>query len=224
MIPVYLKEAASPDPVDPLYYLVAANGTFLVRKMPLFTASSSVDEMAGLDRHREDVVFHFPKVPRSIIERIIGFFALVYRRWEGEAIAFLFYSPDRREFKVDVPPQTLPRFRSGKRWRTAGKVEYRCLSRPEGFLKLGDVHSHGASPAFFSSTDDRDDEEDGLRIVIGRLDRPTLDVCASFVVNGRRFKLDPEEVLEVPPPRFSTVQPPGEWVRRVVCRYEATQA
>jgi hypothetical protein len=91
------------------------------------------------------------------------------------------------------------------------------VTRPAGFLKLGDAHSHGDSPAFFSSIDDRDDGEDGLRVVMGRLDRPRPDICVSFVANGTRFRLDVEDVLE----DFTEPLPPPEaWTRRVACRYE----
>lgn len=223
MIPVYLKTADAVEPDDPLYYLVAANGTFCVRRTPLF-ASATRAEIAGLESHHEDVAIRFPKVPLSAIESIVGFFRFVYWRWHGEAIAFLFYSPERGEFTVDVPPQTLPRVCSGGQWRTEGRVEYGRVPRPQGFVKVGDVHSHGAAPAFFSPTDDRDDEEDGLRLVIGRIDRAMLDVCASFVVGGRRFRLKPGDVIDTASQPFSIVQPPEHWVRRVVCRYESTQA
>ncbi len=223
MVPVYLKTPDGLAPDEGLYYIVAGNGVFCVRRTPLFTAATRAEEVGGLEPHRERVTLHFPKIPRSIVETIIGFFTHVYRRWHGEAIAFLFYSPEQRAFRVDVPRQTLPRYRSGGRWRTEGRLEYGVLPRPDGFLKLGDVHSHGESPAFFSGTDDRDDEEDGLRVVIGRLDRPKLDVCASFVVGGRRFPLAADAVLEIPPVPFAIVHPPEEWIQRVVCRYESTQ-
>lgn len=220
MLPVYLKTSDAEAPADPVYYVVAANGTFLVRNTALFTATTATAKVIGLERQQQEVRLHFPKIPRAVMERIIGFFRMVYLRWDGEAIAFLFYAPDRREFQAEVPPQTLPRCRSGEGWRTAGRLEYVTIPRPEGFLKLGDAHSHRGSPAFFSSIDDRDDNEDGLRIVIGRLDRARVQVRTSFVANGCRFPVAPHDVIETSPAPFAAVSPPEEWMRRVTCRYE----
>src|ERR1022692_4442907 len=49
--------------------------------------------------------------------------------------------------------------------------EYGYLPRPASFLKIGDIHSHPDTSAFFSLTDDYDDSEDGLRMVMGNLNR-----------------------------------------------------
>ncbi len=68
--------------------------------------------------------------------------------------------------------------------------------------------------------DDKDDDEDGLRIVMGHLDRPRPDVCASFVAGGTRFLLDSEQVLA----EFSVPRPPPkEWLRRVSCREDESE-
>jgi hypothetical protein len=151
-----------------------------------------------------------------LLEQIYGFFQLVFNRWDGEAVVFLYYSPARCEFLADAPPQQLTRYRTHRGWSTAGHVEYRSISRPDGFLKLGDAHSHGDSAAFFSSVDDRDDCEDGLRIVMGHLDRSRPDVRVSFIANGTRFRLEAEDVLDA----FNEpLEPPERWTRRVSCRY-----
>ena len=222
VVPVYLKTPDGDVPGDPLYYVVAANGTFLVRNTALFTATIPATDVVGLERQQEGITIHFPPIPRLILEHVIGFFRTVYDRWDGEAIAFLYYAPELKEFRVEIPPQTLPRYRSRGRWRTEGRLEYGCLPRPDGFLKLGDMHSHGDAPAFFSGTDDRDDREDGLRIVIGRLDRTRIEMRASFVVNRLRFPVGLSDVIETPSGPFALVAPPDDWMRQVVCRYEAS--
>jgi hypothetical protein len=209
MIPVHLKTSDLKDVGDETYYLVAANGVFLVKTAALFSA--------GLQEQAPSLALSIPKVPRGLLEPIYGFFQLVYDRFDGEAVVFLYYSPERCEFQAEAPPQRLTRIRTSRGWRTASRVEYRSIPRPDGFLKLGDAHSHGDSPAFFSSTDDRDDVEDGLRVVMGRLDRPRPDVGVSFVANGTRFRVEVEDVLE----EFADhTRPPEAWTRRITCRFE----
>jgi hypothetical protein len=216
-ISVYLKTPEAGEPADTTYYVLAANGIFLAKRTPLFASITEARTVAGLEQQAPSLVLTFPKLPRNLLERIYGFFQFVYRKLDGEAVVFIYYSPERGEFHIDAPPQTLTRYRTYHGWRTAGNVEYGTLARPTGFLKLGDAHSHADCPAFFSSTDDRDDVEDGLRVVMGRLDRSQPDVCVSFVASGTRFKLEPGSILE----NFNEAEPPlEEWTRRVTCRYE----
>jgi hypothetical protein len=215
MIPLYLKTGELTDPDDELYYLVAGNGVFLVKRSEVFTAITRVQDVAGLEVQTPALTLTIPKLPRSLMEKIYGFFDIVYRRWDGEAVVFLFYSPENGRFHVDAPPQTLVRRRTSSGWRTESHVEYKSLPRPEGFLWLGDVHSHCDLGAFFSATDDHDDGQDGLRIVMGRLDRHQPDVCASFVTGGTRFELAAEDVIE----NFrGPVTPPPVWLERVSFR------
>ena len=223
MIPIYVKTESFRTPGDSIYYLLAANGAFLAKKTPLFDSITRADDNVPLQTQRPRIKLHFPKLSRRLLERLLGFFTLVYRTWDGEAVALLYYSPEREQLRIEVPPQTLQRYPTAHGWRTEGKVQYGSVSRAEGYVKLGDAHSHGGSQAFFSSTDDRDDGEDGLRVVIGRLDSDAPDVCVSFVANGSRFWLDPEKVFEDLSHPLRVVPPPEAWMRRVKCCVETTE-
>jgi hypothetical protein len=216
MIPLYLKSSQFEEPDVAAYYLLAANGVFLVKKSGVF---SSVTEapVRGLERQRPSVSLGFPKLPRDLLEPIYGFFQYAYEEFDGEAVVFLYYSPEQQLFHADAPPQRLTRYRTHHGWRTEGNVEYGAMTRPPGYLKLGDAHSHGESPAFFSRIDDRDDGEDGLRIVMGGLHRPRPEIRVSFIANGTRFSLEPDEVLD---DVMKPAPPPEAWVNRIACRYE----
>jgi hypothetical protein len=215
---MYFKTAEFAEPSPWLYYLVTGKGNFLVKKTNLYSSVTEARVLPGLLEQESSLSLRFPKVPREIMEKMYGFFDAVYQQWEGEAVVFLYYAPESKEFRLAVPPQTLFRYRTlSGFWRTAQRVEYGYCPRPEGFLKLGDAHSHADLPAFFSCADDNDDKEDGLRITIGNLDRARPDVKVSFVVNRTRFILHPEDVIE----EFSTpLPPPQEWLARVSCQEE----
>jgi len=73
-------------------------------------------------------------------------------------------------------------------------------------------------PAFFGCADDKDDVEDGLRIVMGQLDRSRPDIRVSFVIGRTRFILDPKDVIE---DFATTIEPPPEWLDRIFCREES---
>ena len=96
-------------------------------------------------------------------------------------------------------------------------VDYSGLPAPLGFVRLGTIHSHGDLPAFYSLTDERDSEfDDSLNIVVGNLARKRPSFFACFMVNGRKFDLGPEEVVEpYRKPRFPV---PREWLDQVVVK------
>ena len=217
MIPVYVKTETFSEPDASMYYLVAADGAFLVKKTDLYRSVTRCDRIAGLEPQSPSVTLDVPKLPRRFLERVYGFFEAVYRTCAGEAIVFVFYQPERCDFRIGVPTQTVRRYWYQGTWRTEGHVEYESMSRPQGYLKLGDIHSHGSLSAFFSSVDDLDDREDGLRLVLGRLHIKPPDCCASFVAGGSRFKLDVEAVAE---DFGEPIPPPPSWLERVRVRDE----
>lgn len=217
MIPLYVHTPDLVEPADPIYYLVAANGTFLVDKSALFTSVTPVPVIAGLAPCRAELRLSAPRVPRLAMERIYGFFRTVFEQWDGEAVIFVYYSAASSEFALRVPPQTLFRYRAAGRWRTERRVTYGYVPRADGFVKLGDAHSHANLPAYFSCVDDRDDTQPGLCIVMGELDRPQPDVRVSFMAHGTRFPLNARDVIE----DFSEpLTPPRRWLEQVTCRTE----
>lgn len=218
MVPTAFKTADYEEPQTSLYYLVTADGLFLVRKTSLFTSISRALGVPGLEPQQAALALRFGKIPGSVMERVYGFFDWAWRRWRSEAILFLYYAPETGAFLLDAPPQTIQFYYRSGQWHPEGRVAYCALPRPPGYLKLGDIHSHGRFPAFFSAQDDRDDCEEGLKIVMGRLDGEEPEVEASFVVGRNRFALRPDDILEefavpMPPPRL--------WIDRVHCQYES---
>jgi hypothetical protein len=217
MIPLYCRTTDFCEPRDPLYYLLAANGIFLVKNTSLFSSVTTARTVAGLEDQTEALQLRFPPVPRGAMELIWGFFREVYERWEAEAVVFLYYVPELKKYRLGVPAQRIFRYKRGGIWRTEGRVVYDNMARPNGHILLGDVHSHCDLPAFFSYTDDADDKADGLRIILGRVDRSQPDVKASFVASGRRFKVETERACE----RFGVPQvPPRGWLKQITCLYE----
>lgn len=223
--PIVLKDAKHADRREPparLYYEVASNGTFQVKDTPLFRAvTRATRPIPGLEPSDERLWMKFPPLPLAIIEDVLAFFHEVNERWQGEAIAFFYYRPESREFRVDVPPQRIPGYRDlSGRLRAYLHLDYGSVRRPAGFLPFGTVHSHARCSAYSSGVD-CDDERlrgDGLHVVYGRFGREPLSRSASFVVNGRRFRIDPERVLpDCPVPRRRAR---SDWMARV--RFEET--
>ena len=98
-------------------------------------------------------------------------------RWDGQA------------YRLVVPPQV-------------GTATRLACAPPSGVV--AEFHSHGGSRAFFSVTDDRD--EQGFRIygVVGRLDTPLPELSLRVGVYGHFASLDWPQVFDGPNPTRNT--------------------
>lgn len=189
MFPIYLKEPGFCEPDDPIYYLVTGNGLFQVKRTPLFRSRIRVPGLLWLDREAERAEFLLPVIPAKILGDTMAFFREVFRKYRAEAAVLLYLREGAAEYTIRIPSQTV----------AGGHCRYEVGPNPAGHIRVGTIHSHGAAEAFHSELDDVDEQyDDGLHVTIGSLHaKPT--VSCSLVVDGRRFDLRPEAVLEVMP-------------------------
>lgn len=212
MFEVYVNTPGSAEPQDDIYYLVAENGVFLVKRSGFFKSSRLVfapsatnpRKIAFLEPHTESVQLGLPKkIPSSLLEKIIGFFQAVYMKFEGaEAIVLLYWSEKAQTYAVKVPKQEV---------RTGLLAKYEVGEMPKDLRKLGTIHSHGALPAFHSGVDHRDEEfDDGIHITVGTVDvAPSLS--CSVVIDGKRDIISTGDIFEM---EKRTI-PDKEWMRQV---------
>jgi hypothetical protein len=217
-LPVIVKRPGAGEPASPLYYVVAANGIFQVRRTQAYRAVTRVASIPGLLHASEVLELDFPPLPGELLEQVLAFFREVWRVHRAEAIVLLFYDAARRRFRVDAPAQAVSGWlRAGDRLRAAHGVSYASLAPPADSVVFGSIHSHGDLHAFASHTDCRDElvRGDGLHVVYGDLEAARPSRSAAFVANGVRFELEPESVLE--PARAFCPAVPAGWMARVRC-------
>jgi hypothetical protein len=219
VFPVVVKDGAFCVPDAPAYYVVAANGLFLVRRTDIFTACVPVDGgVPGLLHHEPRLALDLPRLPRSLLERAVGFFRAVWERWEGEAILVLFY--DRAEgrpprFALGAPPQRLRGRFEGGRFRAELRLDYASCEKPAPeWRRMGTIHSHGNFGPAHSGIDAHDEVYDaGLHVTAGYVNSRSPAFGAVFVVGGTRFAVPADDVL----PSFHTPRRfPASWMDRVV--------
>jgi hypothetical protein len=173
----------------------------------------------GLEPHRARLDLRLPhRLPRRLVECALGFFHAVLERWDGEAIVVLFYAPAAggkpARYRLDAPPQTIRGRVERGRFRADLRLDYgACESPGEPWVKLGDLHSHGPLGPQHSAVDAHDELwETGLHVTAGYVGSSVPEFEASFVVNGRRFPLAVDDVLERP----RACRPyPKRWLARV---------
>jgi len=163
-------------------YVLGAGGLYVQSESASLTARILVApaEVRGLAHVSEKLELAHGPIPAHAFELGLAwmlaapdaerFFAV---RWDGDA------------FRLVVPPQE----------GTGSSLTY---EPPTGVV--AEFHSHGRHSAFFSATDDGD--EQGFRIygVVGRLDTPTPELTLRLGIYGHFAPLRWPQVFDGPPP------------------------
>ena len=163
-------------------YVLGSGGVYVQSQGAHLTARVAVapGTVRGLAPVTEKVVLSHGPIPAALFEVGLRWFQdapdterLFAVRWDGRA------------YRLVVPPQ-------------AGTAASLVYLPPAGVV--AEFHSHGSARAFFSPTDDRD--EQGFRIygVAGRLDTPLPEVRLRVGVYGHFAPVDWPQVFGDPDP------------------------
>ncbi len=216
--PVLLKshEAEAWPEDETLFYLVARDGLYICRNHEFF--SSCVPARGGPSELEEQPTFMkvaFPPIPQALFERIVGFFARIADLHSSEAAVVLVWDREERRVRIVVPEQVATVSRGWQGHQFAIGVDYTPPSGlPSHWVPFGDVHCHVHHSAYASHTDKEDETHAaGLHIVVGRIDHEPPDLHAEAVVDGVRFSLDADRLLEGYEQRDLDV--PQKWIERV---------
>lgn len=160
-------------------YILAGNGLFIRAQNNLMSATIPIAPAAvrGLAPLEQEV-----RLPGGKIESYL--YHSVVRSLIGEMVEYFFaitWSAEWR-YRLLIPPQT----------PSLGSVEYMTLPNT-----VVSIHSHGAMRAFFSSTDNRDEQGLAVYMVVGRLDHLIPDVLLRIGVYGYYADLHLREVFDV---------------------------
>lgn len=193
--------------------LVTADGVFLERLSDILHSSAKFDlEALGLAGHTQFCRLKCGKINRTMHRSMLGFFKYAYELHGGEAALVLLHDPEQRQFRWYCPEQSVSAHWSFGRWVTSDYIAFQNPTLlPEGFVHFGDAHLH-VGPVAPSATDVHDDQ-DGLHIIAGRINGiPEYHI--DFVVDGQRFRVDPELIFEYPD-CLPFERPPRSWCERI---------
>ena len=166
-------------------------------------SQTKVDGIEHLPAEKEFVEYALPKVPADLMARIVGFFRSIYRRQATEALVLLLWADEG--FDCFVPAQKVSPVSVS---HTLDETEL-----PAGSRVIGSIHSHGAFGAWASSIDADDEAQfDGLHVVVGNFDRARPTYSVALAVDGQRFDIPTNVVLERP---RRLVEPPEDWLQQV---------
>jgi PRTRC genetic system protein A len=200
--PIYLKlQQDAAWPKDAVFFLLSGEGLHLCRNHDLFRSSVPAPNFpAELAPHEPFLALRYPVIPRRLVERAVGFFHEVYRRWGAEAGLLLVLDDATRQLRLTCPRQVASISR-GIAGTLPLNLRYQIPPLEPGELLIGDLHSHANEPAYASGTDRADEvNRTGLHVVVGRLgavdrgETPAFHVDA--VADGMRFSVQPRMVME----------------------------
>lgn len=198
--PLYLKlDDDMPWPEqEHVFYLMTHDGLFLCRRHPLFQSCVRAQQHPSeLASQHPFLRLNYPRIPKLLMEQIIGFFDLIGQRHKSEAAVLLVWNQNTRVIEVMVPDQT-GIVGSGYGSTYPLELEYEVPPLPPHLLLIGDIHSHVDHAAYASGKDKNDEQHrPGLHLVVGRLYLEPPDLHCEIVADGTRFKVkDPSTILE----------------------------
>ena len=200
----------------PMFYLLARDGLYICRNHELFR--SCVPTRGGPRQFAEQATFlrpQFPLIPQSLLEQSAGFFSEIAERHGSEAAALFFWDRGAQCVRLYVPEQVATVIRYSDGYVSPIGVHYTPpTDLPEDWVPFADIHCHVNFSAYASGTDKQDElHSAGLHIVVGHIDEEPPEFHVEAVVDGMRFRIDPEEVIEGYATRSADV--PKEWHARL---------
>jgi PRTRC genetic system protein A len=199
--PIYVKvDDRAPWPPDDVFFLLTGDGLFLCRNHAFFISSvPAPNPPSGLGRHRAFLKTRYPKIPRRLFERAVGFFHAIYKRHGSEAGLLLVWNGRKKRMRLVCPDQVAIVSRSWSRTHPIG-LFYK-IPDLGGDLLIGDLHSHGNESAYASFTDKKDEKDRaGIHVVVGRMGDIDVggdpDLHLELVIDGARFSVASELILE----------------------------
>ena len=212
MFKIYEKTQDFKEPDDLIYYLVASNGLFQIKKTRFFKSNTLIFEPKGkknlgwLEKHGAGIELTLPfKFPFELVQQIMEFFRRVCDKHNGsEAICLIYWSEEEKAYKIIVPEQKVE----------PSRVHCEVGKNPEGLTRVGTIHSHGSTRAFHSGVDDKDEKnDDGIHVTVGGVGSllETPSISCSVVVDGQRQMLKPQDLIE----RMPQIVIPKDWMGKV---------
>jgi len=217
LTPIYLKtqpRMAWPD--DTFFYVMTADGLFVCRNHRFFRSCVPAPRWpSALARQETFLKVAYPKMPRAMIERIVGFFSAVADRHNSEAGVLLAWDEPAQRLHVVVPDQvaTVSRNWFGDVFPIGLKYEW-PTELPDGWVIVGDVHSHvdhWPNPSYIDDLDET--HRAGVHVVVGRIRSEPPEFHVEAVVDGQRFTLRPDQIMDDYRRRRDKV--PRAWLEKV---------
>ncbi|WP_218624923.1 MULTISPECIES: hypothetical protein [unclassified Sporosarcina] len=163
-----------------------------VRKSPFGRMIAKTSYVPQLEQVESGFTFDLPKIPRTILANILSFFKAYTRKGNYEVMIRVYWDQQEELYVVECPMQTV----------TGTHIDCRYGDEFMGrnslrYMVVLEIHSHNVMRAFFSSTDDHDEQRYGLYAVVGRLNRPIPEILLRAKSNEHSVIVPASDVFEL---------------------------
>jgi PRTRC genetic system protein A len=176
-IGLYTRMADLEAGSEPIRWLATSDGVYEIRTTPIGTFRVKRPD-ADLDTCTEGLTLTIPRMPATVLAALID---RCRAALPHECLVNVYWHPARAGFEIDTPPQK------------ADAVQVTAHDGTDPYdpqrPRVLQVHSHGTLAAFFSATDDADEQATGCYGVLGELDRPIPSMAWRFACGGRHVPL-----------------------------------
>jgi PRTRC genetic system protein A len=179
---------ALPTPAGLYDYIVSGSGIFLHSRRAELAALLPLTPTAirGLAPATSYFEMSVPRVPAALLTQMLAQ-ARAARSAGGGPVEILFHLAWTGAWILSVPPQL----------QSAGQVQLLPVMAGPASAPLIEVHSHYGMEAFWSATDDADEQGLALYAVLGRVfDQP--QVCVRLGVYGHWWAIPAAWVFDLP--------------------------
>jgi PRTRC genetic system protein A len=187
MFQVYTKTANTTPPDEDIYGIIASNGNFIHTKTKFIEAIVPIKGFSWLEFQQKKAKIFLPKIPVDLMAITLNFFEAVYEEFHSEAVVLIHYNETDKTYMIEAPVQKV----------SGAAVDYESANRFDGYQLVGTIHNHSNFGAFHSGQDDADERHfNGIHLTTGNILDQYPTISASVVVNGTRFTLTPQQIIE----------------------------
>ena len=153
------------NPTSAITYSICSDGLYMTKKLLNGHVTMKVDGVKSSPAGREYVKFLPRKIPIRFYWKIVEFFKAVNNHFKTNLEAFILicWDKEKERYHFWVPPHKV----------SGGSVQYDLSNFNKVFKNsfiVCDTHSHNLMGAFWSTTDNNDDNRDRFAMVIGKTD------------------------------------------------------
>ncbi|MYL35447.1 hypothetical protein GLW08_20300 [Pontibacillus yanchengensis] len=159
-----------------------------IRRTPfgMISVPASENALRRLEEVPKGFQFELPLIPGEIMEQILTFFRKYCNPWvESEVMIQIFWHKTEHYYKAICPPQKVSKVH----------VDAEPMTGDGELVEVLQIHSHNTMDAYFSSTDNADEQRFLLYGVVGRLNETNPSILLRVGLNGYFYTLPIERVF-----------------------------
>lgn len=152
--------------------------------------------------------YDLKRIPGGILGQILSFFKQYTEKGNFEVMIRVYYDAVEKEYVVECPQQVVT------------PIRIDCTYNPDyigrnslRYIPVLEIHSHNVMKAFFSDTDDTDEQRFGLYAVVGRLHTDSPQIVLRAKANDSHVPVPVSEVFAVED--LQLIDYPVEWDQNV---------